>query len=344
MNTIEKAAFRCFYLGLLPVSANKDTLARALSHLGLVWKIRVARDDISQSCKGYGYVWIKLLGSADNFVRGCLALSIPVLAFPIEAPRMLGRENTRFLRRFVRLETPMNPICHSETARYLQSFGRISFMAAEVSVCESGLLYRAHVLYTDEIPALRIASVKRHIISQRPVQVNAFAGCQEYPFIPIPYSKIFVAIDEYVTNVDGLQSFKTEEARLVTKVIKVEENSNSARNIEVQTKSKHLTQSPSKRPILEKGPKTSTNLKNPTTITTTIDNELKFKVHDVSVCLQASFDKKHKRQNCPCQTIIPDRSGSGLSNRKCGLLFQSLHLEVCHILENLRFNVLRKTA
>jgi hypothetical protein len=181
---------------MLTVSANKKTLFKALSHLGKINKVRVSRHQTTYTCKGYGYIWVKPYKSVSDFVQGCLRLSIPALAFPIKGPKHLGMENTKLLRRFARVEGNFLNISPLDAIFYLKKFGVVSFLVVEVSIHDSNLLQRVHVLYKEETSLLKMAEEEEHSINECKVSITSYFGQEEFPFERIPDSKSLVVIDE----------------------------------------------------------------------------------------------------------------------------------------------------
>jgi hypothetical protein len=182
---------------MLPNSANRVSVSEALATLGKVLRVRIAREAVQFGCKGYGYAWIELQGPVSSFIQGCMHLEIPILAFPIQAPKYLGSENTLMLRRYLRLEHLDGSLTALDTMCYLQSLGPIEFMAAEVDKDRSERLFRVHALFRHESSLANLTAIKKHYINNRPVTVKSFIGLQEYPFAVAPNSKTTVLFGSY---------------------------------------------------------------------------------------------------------------------------------------------------
>lgn len=196
MERTEGASSLCFYLGMLPKSADRASLLSALSSLGKVIKARVARDQADHACKGYGYVRIEPKTTSVDFIQGCLQLTSPIIAFPIDGPKLVGRENTRLLRRFARIEEPPAKLSLLDSIFYLQSFGSISFMAAEVSKIEPSKVHRINILYKEDNSVKKLSAMQAHAINGESIDLLTYIGEQEYPFEAAPDSKIITAIGD----------------------------------------------------------------------------------------------------------------------------------------------------
>lgn len=177
-----KSAATCFYLGLLPKTTTRASLIAALSPLGKVLRIRVAREQPDQFCKGYGYAWIEPVFSPTQFARSCLRLPSPVIAFPIQGPKLLGCENTKLLRRFVRVDCINGKITYEDAISYLKSFGSLTFIAREFDKSMPKVTHKVHALFSSPSCITELATIDHHFINGCQVAVFTYVGKQENPF------------------------------------------------------------------------------------------------------------------------------------------------------------------
>jgi hypothetical protein len=196
MKTCNKDNQLYFYLGMLPTSANKETLQSSLAHLGKIDRARVARDKADMACKGYGYAVVEPLHSASEFVQGCLALPNPIIAFQIPGPKLLGSENTKMLRRYARVESLAGKASLLDAVFFAKMFGSVAVIAAEVDKQKPDVVYRLHVLYKADGSLKNLRAMRRPVINGQPIEVHEYQGHQEYPFEPHANSKTVVVISD----------------------------------------------------------------------------------------------------------------------------------------------------
>lgn len=185
-----------FYLGMLPTFTDKQMLQSSLSHLGKIDRTRVARDKSDLACKGYGYAVVEPLYSATEFIQGCLSLPNPIIAFQIPGPKLLGSENTKMLRRYARVESLAGKTNLLDAVFFVQMFGPVAVLAAEIDQYRPDIVYRLHVLYKADASLKNLKALKRPCISGKPVEVHEYQGHQEYPFTPHANSKTVVVISD----------------------------------------------------------------------------------------------------------------------------------------------------
>lgn len=181
MDSQEKSNTLCFYLGLLPQSASRSTLMPVLSTLGKVLRIRVAREQSDLACKGYGYAWIEPYMPPSEFTRQCLMLTRPILAYQIEGPKLLGSENTKNLRKFVRIDQINGQLSYQDIFEYLEYFGPLTLVVTELDSEPSQRVNRMQVLYQSELSVVDISS-KTHVVRGVRLNLQTFVGLQESPF------------------------------------------------------------------------------------------------------------------------------------------------------------------
>lgn len=192
METAFKNNAICFYLGLLPKSANRNTLLPALSAFGKVLRIRVAREQSDLACKGYGYAWIEPFVATNEFSRLCLSLPSPILAYPIDGPKLLGCENTRMLRRFVRLENLKGKFSYNDLLTQLEFFGSLALVVTEFEPSGTQKVDRLHALFKYEASVLDLSTCQQHSIKGELVEMQTFIGLQENPFEENPRANSIV--------------------------------------------------------------------------------------------------------------------------------------------------------